>query len=960
LQSPSTSSLRIQPRNSRQETIPPLPIKIYRKSTESFQTEANTKLGPVFKIPEKTDQIRSLPMIQPPATEQKTILGPGECSISQLRPRESKQTTRSFSGLISNAEPNLRDSVIKSPKVTLQLYESSLQKAISSKNKVEERQAYVDIGHSHFFLADFDKSAELYTKALNLSKLEMPKNYSEDLGNLALCYAAGGQYRKADKLNQEALSLTDDSSHKQVLLINQAVILQNLGSVLNATSCWLKAAEITPPSFKPSIYNQVSQILARENIIDAAIDYSRKAENLSRELNSPQGQVDALLDRSKIYRQIGRFARSIEAAEKALAILRSNGMAVEKAGNLVGNIYLDIGDADKAKSFLQFSKDRTSVARLHLSSSDLEKASELYNQLLDGATEGEDVELLFAAHTGLGKVNEANGYFVKAKEHYTIAMSIVEEMRKSLLVSERKNFLAERVHGFQRSEPAKGLVRIALKQNLPYESFQPSESAKSRAFADAISQKISGEAFGVSAEVLEQELDLEDRIAAHKTVLKNQVPKLTSETVAQIKKKIRQLELEKRSFVKTLWKNYPNYASVRYPTPLDLDQSNIKHDEYVIMFDLLGEGLGVRVTRGKQVIWHSLMPVNSDEIETNIKAFLGPFESHKLDKFDPKLASKLYNDLLRRALSEIPEKSEITIIPDGILAVLPFEALVISGIPVWKTGLLGKYPEGITYVSDLYQVTYYQSLTAMTMVRNKGARNVATANAFVAADPIFDRSDVRLSREKGNPTSPKSEISVKLMKSAAPELGPQRLVETDKLASTLSKIYGAQCQIYTGAQCTKEILKQNLDGGIYDAIVIATHGYLSNSVPGFSEPVLLMSSQNSEDPSLLTMTEIAGLKFTSRIAALTACRTGIGDALAGEGVLSMGRAFQCSGAESVLMSLWSVYESSSVVLMEEFFSALRNGKSRIDSLQQARHKLKKAGYHHPFFWAAFVLVGESS
>ena len=81
--------------------------------------------------------------------------------------------------------------------------------------------------------------------------------------------------------------------------------------------------------------------------------------------------------------------------------------------------------------------------------------------------------------------------------------------------------------------------------------------------------------------------------------------------------------------------------------------------------------------------------------------------------------------------------------------------------------------------------------------------------------------------------------------------------------------------------------------------------------------------------------------------------------LAGEGVMSMGRAFQCAGAKSVFMSLWGVYEPSSVTLTEEFFRSLRKGKSKLDALRAARDRIRHEGYKHPFYWAAFILVGET-
>ena len=74
--------------------------------------------------------------------------------------------------------------------------------------------------------------------------------------------------------------------------------------------------------------------------------------------------------------------------------------------------------------------------------------------------------------------------------------------------------------------------------------------------------------------------------------------------------------------------------------------------------------------------------------------------------------------------------------------------------------------------------------------------------------------------------------------------------------------------------------------------------------------------------------------------------------------MGMGWAFQYAGAKSVLMSLWSVDERSTVLLTEKFFANLRQGKGALEALRQARADLRHAGYDHPFYWAPFILVGE--
>lgn len=100
-----------------------------------------------------------------------------------------------------------------------------------------------------------------------------------------------------------------------------------------------------------------------------------------------------------------------------------------------------------------------------------------------------------------------------------------------------------------------------------------------------------------------------------------------------------------------------------------------------------------------------------------------------------------------------------------------------------------------------------------------------------------------------------------------------------------------------------------------------------------------------------------GLKIPADLVALTACSTGLGRELTGEGVMNMGRAFQYAGARYILMSLWSVSEVTTVKLTERFFARLKEGQEPLDAVRGARADVRQDGYDHPYFWAPFILVG---
>ena len=316
-------------------------------------------------------------------------------------------------------------------------------------------------------------------------------------------------------------------------------------------------------------------------------------------------------------------------------------------------------------------------------------------------------------------------------------------------------------------------------------------------------------------------------------------------------------------------------------------------------------------------------------------------------------------------LKHVPRGSSLTIIPDGAWAVVPFETLIVGGAAEWKKSKWGHYPAGVTYLADLYNISYYQSITALTLVRSLKAHRRTGRRILVMADPVYSEEDSRTGAGTGPLAKrPNGTALVRLMDGTPnnqvfPDL--RRLRQTGELAANLQGMYSSTCDAYTGLDCSRRVFFRDIAGMLtrYKYVVFATHGFASNSIPGLLEPALWLSTVPNAAEGPLTMSDVAGLQSNADVAALTACQTGVGETLAGEGVMSMGRAFQCAGARSVLMSLWGVFEPSSVDLTEELFRQLSTGNGKLEALRRARDHIRNEGYQHPFFWAAFILVGET-
>jgi CHAT domain-containing protein len=152
----------------------------------------------------------------------------------------------------------------------------------------------------------------------------------------------------------------------------------------------------------------------------------------------------------------------------------------------------------------------------------------------------------------------------------------------------------------------------------------------------------------------------------------------------------------------------------------------------------------------------------------------------------------------------------------------------------------------------------------------------------------------------------------------------------------------------------------------------ATHAVLGDKVGLASEPALILSQKDSTEKGrgTLQFSDILTLKLNADLVVLSACETGLGEYHDGEGIVGLTRAFFYAGASSAVVSLWKVEDQSTALLMERFYERLKSGQNKAQALQQAKLeiigskiKLKATGTEEslaaPFFWAPFILTGES-
>ena len=297
-------------------------------------------------------------------------------------------------------------------------------------------------------------------------------------------------------------------------------------------------------------------------------------------------------------------------------------------------------------------------------------------------------------------------------------------------------------------------------------------------------------------------------------------------------------------------------------------------------------------------------------------------------KTDLPLATQLFDELLG-AVPELKGKSDVIVVPDGKLHMLPFCALVSSG----------------QYVVNSHTISATPSGTVLDLLRRRTdpAKQNSLPYLGVAAWISHAPKPTLLASITRAISGPKRSDLVAL---------PQSQHEVETIASDLPK----PSTVLLGGQATETSFK-HLPLNRYDVIHLALHGYAD---PEFSDRSALVFAPETPptDDGMLQVREIRKLPLNAALVTLSACNTGIGE-VGEEGVANIVNAFIDAGARSVVSTLWEMEDSTTSQVMVSFYEHLSRKEPKAEALRQAQLELLRAG-DPPYFWAGFELVGEPS
>jgi CHAT domain-containing protein/predicted negative regulator of RcsB-dependent stress response len=786
-----------------------------------------------------------------------------------------------------------------------------------------------------FTTKDNANAIKMYDKALFFFE-KAAKPLPRSLGNvcffMALIHSRTGDNEKALNKFFKALSLfrkvTDHMSIGNVY--------HGIGGIYLKTGDYLRALEMYEEAQK--FYSKAGHILGEANVYlkkgtiyfyigrnTNAFEMYEKALQLFREKNNIRGQANVYIEMGEIFSSSNNYTSALEKYRKALFFFKK---AEDRLGQ--GNVHLKTGDVYYYKK-------------------EYARALEMYNKALLFFESVGDIESESYTLHGKAKLLAKSGKKKEALQLFVKGIANLEKVRSQTSFSEMKKTFMQKVYN-QYEET----VMFMLDNRYDEMGLKYAESMRSRVFLDRMAEGLVKLEKGLTTDLKEKR----DKLVAKLSQLGGDISNIKGEEKENKRRLLQEQYLKIQNQFEELLVNIrlnnPLYAAVRYPEPVsvkELQKNVLQKEDFIIRYFAVRDNIYVFLV-SKNEFKTVKLKAGAKEIEKLVAQHMLSIEE-KNTKGVKGYGSLLYRKLVKPLEPAIKKRKRIIIIPDGNLARIPFESLVIGS----------KSDKKPVYLLERYRVKYIQSASILAILRKHYRRNSLTKHFIGFGDPVYIYPGAKAGKpalETAAALQPEETGSI--LRSRYRKEGGTfiRLKASGEEIEAIADLFKNQSQksvVYLQEQANETNAKSPAVKA-FDYIHFACH-----AISGDSFQTLVLSrlppSQSTED-GFFTLNEIMNCDYHAKLVVLSACRTGKGKLERGEGVTGLTRAVMYAGTPAVVASLWNVHDEATKELMVRFYKyMLDNGLAKEDALRQAKLDLIKGKkYASPFFWSAFVMYGE--
>ncbi len=646
---------------------------------------------------------------------------------------------------------------------------------------------FSQIGLTYSQMGQHERALSYYEEALRIAKKHKnAEGISIVLREIADTYCDLYKHDRAISYYEEAIEI----QKKNNLIRELGVTLNNLGTLYmdmnryeNALSHYEEALKLAKQendlSTTATLLNNIGHVYGKMGHSNKALEYYKKSLEMEKQLQRPFSLVYVLNNIGMEYFKAGRYDEALKYLNQALEIDRklNNPTFIETRLNNIGAVYLKQGRLKEAEQiFLERKRleERIKPNRMlhpglievYLLTGRYDLALKLVNEIPPSWKD--NLNRHFEYYTQAGLALKGKGALQEAAINLMNAINIVEDMRQS--ITEKGQFFTGGGY-YGRLTPYRAIISVLYEmaeknynltpgsritftpealswqvrtrrsafnfstfgQNPAQAAFYFSELTKARTLLEAMA----GAARKTMSEEIPKNLkEAEDRLFKELSYIDSrweEALKKGEQAVKELQQKREGLKKQLDELIEVLRKNHPRYAALHYPLPVKAEELPLRENEVLFEYAITDDATYLFVIKKGGVKRLIKIPLTRQSLEDTVKSFIEPMNTRNPSRFSVSLAKKLYETLLSEALKEVKENERIIIVPDGILGLLPFEALIIKEGTDFKDSI---------YVTDRYTITYYQSATIMALQRI--LKDVQPEKPlFALGNPVYSKDDPR-------------------------------------------------------------------------------------------------------------------------------------------------------------------------------------------------------------------------
>ncbi|HUS59573.1 MAG TPA: CHAT domain-containing tetratricopeptide repeat protein [Planctomycetota bacterium] len=827
--------------------------------------------------------------------------------------------------------------------MSLECHKHALEIHTASGNEFQQTRDFTNIGNVHEAASDYAGAIQHYAKALQIQeRLKDQTGTAQSLANIGTCNKNLGRYglslqqlRRAAKIFQ----LTGNQSGLADCYTNIGVLFRHIGVWKQAETYHREALKIheklgDEPGRGAALSN-LGVIHALSKDYPKALKLFEQAQKILEQTHDRKHAAIALFNAAAALTEMNKLKEAADKLDEAAAhfdnIKYFEGRAYCKAAR--ASIEKKLGRVKSARRFC------TDALELSRQSDVTELVCKCLGQLAGTMADDGDTE--------------------EALKMYTEMIREMEQLRRSVGTFQLASAFLSKTSDIY--EQAVCLVAGRAKDDPEMASlaFHYMEMGRARSFLDMLVESGVDIREGADEQLLREERLLLAKMAAINTTINTERHQQAKpERLHALAAKLQDAQAEHNRLLIDLKERCPEYARLYYPEPLPAEQVRraLPADAILLQYSI-GEKGSFLFALTREALQVYPLPD-----ETTIRQKTVHFRQilmHRDSRGYCPAAFDLYRTLVQPAASLLQGKQHIIIVPDGPLHHLGFECLLTEET---RKVDFARLP----YLLRQGTVSYAPSATAWVEInRRPMPAPEYQKEILICADPDYG------SRE--------NEVQLAMRNTLGLNANLVRLPYSSLEARNVASVFAPQDTVLLDRRKASESRLKGMDLSVFKYLNFATHAVLDEERPEFSSIVLAQTDE--EDDGFLQMQEIFNLKLNARLVSLSACSTACGKVLDGEGMVGISRAFFYAGTPSVVASLWNVNDASTSHLMTELFKSLKtHNLSTAAALRQAKLRLiegssaspfdvvpdnpshvdpqASGSYSHPFYWAAFVLIGK--